>query len=44
MPNQALYKAFTVAYASRNLNLEKSKLTVRFYLDCATPIQDLLKP
>lgn len=44
MPYQALYKTFTVIYASRNLNLEKSTLTYRFNLDSAVPIKDLLRP
>lgn len=42
MPYQALYKTFTVIYASRNLNLEKSTLTDQFNLDSAVPIKDLL--
>lgn len=44
MPYQALYKTFTVVYASRNLNLEESTLTEQFILDSAIPIKDLLKP
>lgn len=41
MPYHALYKTFTVTYASRNPHLE---LTDQLNLDSAIPIRDLLEP